>query len=375
MNTAMNQAIGRSLPDLVEQIYATIERPTGWRDVLAELVSTFDARSGRLLVLDSAARKVHNSYKLNIDDSFHENYVNHFVNLCPWRPELRQKPVGQMYSTFLDFSCPQPDFLRSEFYNDWAKPQDIAHGLLGTVYQDSRINIQLLLQRTHRHGHFTAEEKAATTRLLPHIRRALRLRAMLEDSLLLLETRRLSLPDNTGWLMLEHSGHVVEMNGQAEHVIAACPSLQLESGALSSHKPVVQARLLERLLIASNSSSCADSGPLKLAMQDGGQLDIEFIPADRLTSTLAFGTHGRVLVTFNVTPSQQSASHVSASQFGLTRSESAVAEAIAAGSGPAEIAAARGVSVETIRSQLKSIYSKTGVHSQRALVSLLLNIA
>lgn len=57
--------------------------------------------------------------------------------------------------------------------------------------------------------------------------------------------------------------------------------------------------------------------------------------------------------------------------FGLTASEAAVAAAVGAGQSLEDIAAARGVSVQTVRTQLKQIFAKTGTNRQSALAALI----
>ncbi|WP_244513119.1 MULTISPECIES: helix-turn-helix transcriptional regulator [unclassified Ensifer] len=57
---------------------------------------------------------------------------------------------------------------------------------------------------------------------------------------------------------------------------------------------------------------------------------------------------------------------------GLTPAEIRIASGVAAGLTLKEMSQANGVSYETIRTQLKSIYAKTGVNSQAALVKLLM---
>lgn len=59
-----------------------------------------------------------------------------------------------------------------------------------------------------------------------------------------------------------------------------------------------------------------------------------------------------------------------ADAFGLTRSESRVAVALAAGMSVGEIASELGISVHTVRSHLKRTLSKTGVRRQSQLVAL-----
>jgi DNA-binding CsgD family transcriptional regulator len=57
----------------------------------------------------------------------------------------------------------------------------------------------------------------------------------------------------------------------------------------------------------------------------------------------------------------------------LTPVENQIAHAIARGDSPREIAECRGVSVLTVRTQIKSIYSKTGAHSRVRLALLARN--
>ncbi len=54
----------------------------------------------------------------------------------------------------------------------------------------------------------------------------------------------------------------------------------------------------------------------------------------------------------------------------LTSAEAAVAQALASERPVSEIADARGVSIATVRAQLRSIFEKTGVRSQAQLVAL-----
>ena len=158
---------------LLDTLYATPTDPALWRHFLHQLVTVSQSRSARLLVLDKAAETVRSSTKINIDDRAHQDYVNYFVNTCPWRPELREKPTGRLYSTYLDFSCRQRRFYQTEFYNDWARELDIHHGVCGTVYQTHDYTVQLLVQRTGGQGPYQAPDTRWFNELVPHVRRAI----------------------------------------------------------------------------------------------------------------------------------------------------------------------------------------------------------
>lgn len=156
---------------LIETIYSTVADPNAWHGFLRDIIACTNSRSARVL----------SSIKQNIDDSYHRQYTEHYVNACPWRKELMQKAPGRLYSTYLHFSCRQPEFLDTEFFNDWASPQNIHHGVCGTIYQNSGRKVQLLVQRTRGQGHYTEEETALFNDFVPHLQHAFLLAAQVAD--------------------------------------------------------------------------------------------------------------------------------------------------------------------------------------------------
>ena len=60
--------------------------------------------------------------------------------------------------------------------------------------------------------------------------------------------------------------------------------------------------------------------------------------------------------------------------FQLTRAEAEVATGLAEGLSIEEIAAARGVTLETVRAQIRAVYNKTDVRSRADLVRMLLEM-
>lgn len=154
---------------MIESIYTTVTDQGAWHTFLRELVACSKSRSARLLVMNPEATRVISSIKVNIDDNYHRQYVDHYVNTCPWRPELQRKTPGRLYSTYLHFSCRQPQFCRSEFFNDWARPQDIHHGVCGTIFRNSSHSVQLLVQRTRDQGHYNEAQTAFFNDLIPHL--------------------------------------------------------------------------------------------------------------------------------------------------------------------------------------------------------------
>ena len=139
---------------LLDQLYFAPYEASGWHGFLKEMVRQSGSRSARLLVMNQQADQVYSGVQVNTDDKAHKAFVDHFVNLCPWRPGLAHLPPGKFYSSYLDGICDQKTFYRSEFFNDWAKELDIHHGASGTVWQFEGQTIQMFFQRTGGQGHF-----------------------------------------------------------------------------------------------------------------------------------------------------------------------------------------------------------------------------
>ena len=160
---------------MLEALYDCAYTPGRLQRFLADLVDATDSRSSRLLLMNKDADEVRFSTKFNIDDQDHQRYVDHYVNACPWRLELKQKPSGRLYSTYHDFTCRQPSFYKTEFFNDWAKGLDIHHGICGTVYETDQHKVQLLVQRTQGQGAYSRQATQLVNSILPHVRQVLRL--------------------------------------------------------------------------------------------------------------------------------------------------------------------------------------------------------
>ena len=84
---------------------------------------------------------------------------------------------------------------------------------------------------------------------------------------------------------------------------------------------------------------------------------------------------GMILFSFGNSHLVEERLAMAASAFGLSPSQLRLASRIVQGSSLVEIAHATGVSVNTVRTQLKRMFEKVGVHTQPALVRVLLSVA
>jgi len=355
-------------PDLLDQLYQTPSDNSRWSRFLESLVDACESRSARLLVLDRTGREVLHSTKVNIDDHEHRDYVDYYVNRCPWRPEMVKKPPGRFYSSYYDCSCPQDEFYRSEFFNDWARHLDIEHGLSSTLYTDSRYTVQLLIQRTGGQGPFDRHLAQQLDRYLaPHLRQALHLgrtAAMEKHSNLsaLKAAERSFMP----FLLVDALGHSPYQCSRALTLLDQLPGIALEQGQLQFRVPRQRALFFQALKATLN-------GPEHSQKTLIFPLEGRHTPVRLLLTPLLPGYPSDSLWPESAVAAvylQDPAMHLDvdhellAQLFGLTQAEAKVAARIALGADPKGLAERHQVSVHTIRAQLKSVMHKMGVCRQ-----------
>lgn len=364
----------RKLPELLDQIYRTPTDPGQWDGLLSGLVEASASRSARLLVMDRSASSVHFSTKVNIDDDQHRDYVSHFVNLCPWRPELAEKEPGRLYNTFHEFSCKQQAFYRTEFFNDWARHLDIEHGLCGTVYSDSRYTVQLLLQRTGGQGAFPMSLTREINRLVPHVRQALHLSRAFsvqqqENLSVMSAAQRAFMP----FMLLNREGEVIYTCPRTDSVLDSQPAIAIRQGRLWVQCRQARQQLSREICRASIDPSYVSEPvlvfrrgcpvPVRLLVEPLGMPDIP-----------RFWTEDAMVAVYLQDPQD----HLDLDEglmerlFGLTGAEARVGAGLALGKDIQAMADEAGVTVNTVRTQLKSVMAKTGTRRQAELVGLLL---
>jgi DNA-binding CsgD family transcriptional regulator len=103
-----------------------------------------------------------------------------------------------------------------------------------------------------------------------------------------------------------------------------------------------------------------------------GYLLLAFAVRPERTSGAYGDTPCAVLILHSLDTPRSLDSDVIGLAFGLTAAETAIATAIAQGSTTEQVARERGVSVNTVRAQLRSVFEKVGVSRQTDLVRTLL---
>lgn len=265
------------------------------------------------------------------------------------------------------------DFVRTEYYNDFLRPQDIYAAAIVRLSRQDNFETTLNLSRPLRRGQFTKEDIRVAEQLQPHVVRALKINQSLGPRTQIAAHLADVLDQSPhGLFLLDGAGAIRHANREAERLLAAGDGLCSNGGQLSAARGFD--RTLEQLVRRAASPD--------LTLRSGGSMSImtplREAPISLTVAPLRperFGATpaGWVLVCATDLAREVKAPDKLLGQlFGLTSAEARVALALFEGASPREAAARLGVSFNTVRNQMTRIFEKTQTHKQSDLVRLIM---
>ena len=134
--------------------------------------------------------------------------------------------------------CPHDELVRTEYYNDYMRPQRIHHSLGIATPLGGGLYIHLGACRPKSQGTFNAEETAVAEAIAAHLSSVMQVR----ERFLGLQGRTAALSYLTdelpfGVLLLSAAGKVLETNRRAAGILRAADGLSVKNGELSAAFP------------------------------------------------------------------------------------------------------------------------------------------
>jgi DNA-binding CsgD family transcriptional regulator len=267
------------------------------------------------------------------------------------------------FVTELDFASPE-EVEQQEVYQKFLRPEGIFWGASTIVKGPFQSRIAFSLRRPYESGPITREEADRLTTWRPELARALTIstRLQFERARSMLDTlQALGLPAAA----ISSKGRMTVANSSFETLIP----LTFRDRASRLHVIDRDADSLLRKFIEKGP----DQGltiPLKATL-DRGPMLIHLVPIVGNSHDLfRLASWAMVIVPISA-PKDAQASSILEGLFDLTPGEARVARALTTGQELEAAAASFGVSSATVRSQLKSIFAKTGTRRQSDLVAIL----
>lgn len=380
-----------AIVDAMEAAQEASLRPERWPEAVAALCAVFHIDCGALYVEMANPHQgpygsADNAIIHGFEDRMVEAYLAHFSAINPFtRFGPRLIGGGALTNASGDLAKLPDQEGYPEFLNDWARPQGLHHLVGETIRGDVDQLQSIALWRGADVGAFSEEELRDFNRLSRNIRRSIEIGERLGHAAAIM--RAVGEPRSgprVGVFRLSPSGRAEAANSYAETLLRSRNGLQLVKGRLRALWKDDQPAL-DRLLREPNdllpSGVENAGGPGEPTMREPAsavlrgrhrheRLRISVLRAPPVFERPGFDCSLDRLLLVEAAPPIVAMSMTDFDQARLSGAETRLVGELLAGGSLREISERLGVRYETARSQLKSVFGKTGTRRQSELVAL-----
>ena len=358
---------------------STVDAPDQWHSILGEIAGAVRAKSGLLRMLDLRGdRAVRSSYHHNLDDDLQSAYCAGLVNDDPYLDALCRVAPGRMVTNdrLIDLDA----LRRTSFYQHYLGPLDNHYVCGGFVQRDTAGRFTILGLHRHRGAtQFDDRELQLVQLLSPHVRRAVQLGNLLARESRRADTAEAALDDlSVAAYLLDGDDRVLHANRQGERLLGHGLGVRLRHGQLAARdrqRTSAFASLLEEARRGADGSRPSVPRSLLLPERDGVEPNLLAIampvPGDRANLRDSWPDARVAVYLGDLADTGLLQPDLLRALYGMTAAEARLAVALARGRELPELAGDWCVSSDTLRSQLKAVFAKTGVRRQTDLVRLL----
>lgn len=359
---------------LVHEIYDAAVESNNWTVALEDLASSVDATGCALLISGGAHNEI-TMKSVGADPASMDSYNDYYGALDPSPSALQRLPTGVVVGS--ERLHDRDLLVRTEFWNDWADPNDYGDGMYVALDRDEAGTSWLCAAAKVTSEPFGTPEKLELVRaLVPHMRHAIKVQSRLTE----LDRRYRDLTAaldvvSDGIAVVGRDGRVLHLNPAAESIVAARDGLCVISGLLRAsvaHADRVLERAIHQALAEPRPDAVAE-GCVAVPRCFGLRPYVIRVIPTRAAELNGMASPTALVVI--VDPEQEPVADADALRrlYGLTKTEAAVALHILDGTGVVPIAEQLSISVSTVRTHLKHVFHKTDTHRQAELVRLLLS--
>jgi DNA-binding CsgD family transcriptional regulator/PAS domain-containing protein len=294
-------------------------------------------------------------------------YLENFRNKDPWLRTAQMIPVhGQAIS--MDDYWPPEKFVETEMYNELLKPLgDDTGRCMGIEGVAAGAHLHIAVHRPLSGREFSIADKRRLQEAFAHVGKVLHLRGQLEgERTLRRRTERMMEAAGAAVLIVDRQMRILAASPAAIRYLEDRDGLTYEQGRFGFARRSTGDKVRQSCLDLINRLPAT---PMSfLVERPSGR------PSYRLFLSMAENDPAAgVAIVIDDPCSSLRCTRLAllADAYRLTPAETLVVELLVQGHRIETIAAARNVSVETVRTQIKSIFVKTGVKRQAELLALL----
>lgn len=360
---------------LIADVYELSGDPQQWGIVLEGVTRFIDGRVGQLAVY-SLKQPRKPTWRVWGHD--HEAYKTFFYRHATEDPRLSYILSNPGRVICGEDGVDPDQFRASALFREVVEPMDIEHSLVSYFAQEADVMATVCALRGRAQGPFGSGEKQKLSLVVPHLRRAFELYALLDEAKAKVGDIAAALDIvDAGIFLVDADMRVAHVNRAGEAMVQA-GEIALRQGKLAFRDDRASRQVAGAVGLALAAARGEASLPhaehmeVPRAGSDAGPYRVSLHPLPAGDASARLATRSQIAVVVRE-PGRGGADVARRIQttFKLTPSEAALAAALAVGASLADFAQQRNVALSTARSQLKALYEKTGTNRQGELVARL----
>lgn len=352
----------RRILELIDLIYDASLEASRWPTFIASLNRMFDGIGGVFQQREQHTSEVGFIEIGGMDGAVRTAYEQHYRARSVWMPAAfnssSELTIGH------ELAADKQRFERSEFYNDWLRPSGAYDAIGGVIQRSSGSLTVVTVIRAERAGLVTNAHKRLFTRLMPHVRRSIDIHRRLSRVQLQRDGTLQALDAlQVGLLLTNRRGQVLFANRVAEDILRRGDGLTLLRNQLRPARSEDAQRLAALIEGAARTTlglGERSGGILALPTASGTPVTVLVSPCPRL------GLLEPAAFVFISQPMGQVPidEHHVAQRYGLTPAEVKLLRALVDGKRLADYADGAGITLNTAKTHLKQLFTKTGSERQ-----------
>lgn len=362
------------LNDLLGRLYDGVMTSEGFQSFIEALRELFQLKGVSLMVRHAETQEIRGIWLCGISQSEIESYVLEYADEDMLAQHIMRSPVAHFYASNLD--VPHPERIpESRFYKEWVIPQGMAYAAGAIVLQEGPWSTLLFVQKAPSHPPFVRAEMEELNLLIPHLQRAIQMRQrftelQLGQNFLIAGLDVLAMPT----FLLAEDGLVVHHNRSATTMLATLPDIRIDQGHLQTNDRTTNRKLNWEIAqaVRTRLDHRNEMNGVVLMPRSGHQpLMLMITPLPLPEPSTVRGA--ALMFAFNPEATPRATLDLVRRLFTLSNAEAELAVALCSGKALDDVVEDRGTSINTVKSQLKNIFLKTGTKRQSELVALLLS--
>ncbi|WP_051370643.1 helix-turn-helix transcriptional regulator [Mesorhizobium loti] len=369
--------IDRALPQVVEAIYDSVADVDRWQSTLEAIRRLAIGQLAMLAVVDTATNSARFSVSCG-DPAILEPLQRDYRSEVPFFTAVPKMEIDMPFTVDSFYSLQGPDarqnWIDSRIVREWVEPNRLDDFFwVALMKRPTRIGTLMVVTDKDRRQ-ISTEDLALVSSLAPHVRRAVTIGDLFEAERRKAEIFRSIIENLTHPVMIvSNDMQIIFANSAAEALLMEGSAVSSVRGQLAFAYPQANAAISYAVELGTRDEFALGPSGINIPLAKVGVPAVAHVmPLARREISARMSQRAAAAIfiaAVGATPTP--ALDAIAALFGLTAAEKRVTGHVACGKTRREIACASGVSDGTIKSQLATIFDKTGTGDQRELELLI----